>query len=212
MKWLDCGLKMVSNFSQFGPRIGHNVIQQRNNHVIQNFLVDTSIDFDPWPDFQIHHFNLAPVYFLSCFKKFLGLDLYLQINQSQNWVREDKLVGYPNENPCIPPWGRSQTTLTRFCLFLTTYPPALTFCMVWTLTRSGHFKTTSYLVNVVCKQNPMLKIPSETYSLKDVKSASILVNRPKKLHLALTEIPIFLFCVHSSWVFWTSEQKTVEKQ
>ena len=84
MKWLDCRLKMVSNFGQFGPRIGHNVIQQRNNHVIQNFLVDTSIDFDPWPDFQIHHFNLAPVYFLSCFKKFLGLDLYLQINQNQN--------------------------------------------------------------------------------------------------------------------------------
>ena len=88
MKWLDCRLKMVSNFGQFGSRIGHNVIQQRNNHVIQNFLVDTSIDFDPWPDFQIHHFNLAPVYFLSCFNKFLGLDLYLQINQNQNCVRE----------------------------------------------------------------------------------------------------------------------------
>ena len=93
MKWLDCGLKMVSNFGQFGPRIGHNVIQQRNDHVIQNLLVDTSIDFDPWPDFQIHHFNLAPVYFLSCFKKFLGLDLYLQINQNQNWVCENKLEG-----------------------------------------------------------------------------------------------------------------------
>ena len=26
--------------------------------------------------------------------------------------------------------GRSQTTLTRFCLFLTTYPPSLTFSMV----------------------------------------------------------------------------------
>ena len=91
MKWLDCGLKMVSNFGQFGSRIGHNVIQQRNNHVIQNFLVDTSIDFDPWPDFQIHHFNLAPVYFLSCFNKFLGLDLYLQMNQ--NCVREKNQWG-----------------------------------------------------------------------------------------------------------------------
>ena len=27
-------------------------------------------------------------------------------------------------------WGRSQTTLTRFGLFFTTYPPALTVCMV----------------------------------------------------------------------------------
>ena len=39
--------------------------------------------------------------------------------------------------------GRSQTTLTKLWLFLTTYPPPLTFCMVWTLTKSGHFWTTS---------------------------------------------------------------------
>ena len=50
--------------------------------------------------------------------------------------------------------GRSQTTLTRFWLFLTTYPPPLTFSMVWTLTWSGHFWTTYLprLVNVVCER------------------------------------------------------------
>ena len=50
--------------------------------------------------------------------------------------------------------GRSQTTLTWFWLLLTTYPPALTFFMVWTLTKSGHFCTTYLpcLVNVVCEQ------------------------------------------------------------
>ena len=32
--------------------------------------------------------------------------------------------------------GRSQTTLTRFWFFLTTYPPVLTFSMGWTLTKS----------------------------------------------------------------------------
>ena len=39
--------------------------------------------------------------------------------------------------------GHSQTTtLTRFWLFLTTYPTPLIFYMVWTLTKSGHFWTT----------------------------------------------------------------------
>ena len=61
--------------------------------------------------------------------------------------------------------GRSQTTFTRFWLFLTTYPPIapmLTFSMAWTLTKSGHFWTT-YLprhVNVVCERplNTMLLV------------------------------------------------------
>ena len=49
--------------------------------------------------------------------------------------------------------GRSQTTLTRFWPFLTTYPPVLTLLTVWTLTKSGHFTTTYLprLVNVVCE-------------------------------------------------------------
>ena len=38
--------------------------------------------------------------------------------------------------------GRSQTTLTRLCLFLTTYPPPLTFSTLWTLTKSQHILTT----------------------------------------------------------------------
>ena len=54
--------------------------------------------------------------------------------------------------------GRSQTTLTRFCLVLTTYSPALTISMVWTLTNSGHFWTTYLprLVNVDCERPPKL--------------------------------------------------------
>ena len=54
----------------------------------------------------------------------------------------------------IPIRGCSQITLTKFWLFLTNYPPALTFSMVWTLTKSGHFWTTylPHLVNVVCQQ------------------------------------------------------------
>ena len=49
--------------------------------------------------------------------------------------------------------GCSQTTLTRFWLFLTTYPPLLTFSTL-TLTKSGHFWTIYLpcLVNVVCEQ------------------------------------------------------------
>ena len=42
----------------------------------------------------------------------------------------------------------SQTTFTRFLLVLTTYPPALTFSMVWKFTKSGHFWTT-YLPRLV---------------------------------------------------------------
>ena len=47
----------------------------------------------------------------------------------------------------------SQTTLTRFWVFLTTYPPAFTFSMEKTLTKSEHFWTTFLhcLVNVACE-------------------------------------------------------------
>ena len=37
--------------------------------------------------------------------------------------------------------GRSQTKLTSFGLFLTTYPPPVTFLTLWTLTKSQHFWT-----------------------------------------------------------------------
>ena len=60
--------------------------------------------------------------------------------------------------------GRSQTTLTRFWVFLTTYPPVLTFSMVWKLTKSGHFWTTYLprLVNVVCER-PQTPLPLEIH-------------------------------------------------
>jgi len=47
--------------------------------------------------------------------------------------------------------GRSQTTLTRVWLFLTTYPPAFTFSALKTLTKDWHFGTT-YLPTVVCER------------------------------------------------------------
>ena len=64
------------------------------------------------------------------------------------------------------PRGRSQTTLTRFWIFLTTYPPALTFSMVWTLTKSGHFWTTYLprLINVVCEQTLKSVNPLQFFS------------------------------------------------
>ena len=40
--------------------------------------------------------------------------------------------------------GRSQTTLTSFWLFLTTYPPPLTFSTLWTLTKIDIFGLPTY--------------------------------------------------------------------
>ena len=37
--------------------------------------------------------------------------------------------------------GRSLTTLSSFCLFLTTYPPTLTFSTLWMLTKIWYFWT-----------------------------------------------------------------------
>ena len=91
------------------------------------------------------------------------------------WLWCFKLVGtklaifhhlnkYPGRICCIF-WidigVRSQTTLTRFWLFLTTYPPQLTFSMVWMLTKSGYFWTT-YLSTSYCKRN-LWTTPSVKY-------------------------------------------------
>ena len=45
---------------------------------------------------------------------------------------------------------RSQTTMTRFWLLLTTYPPLLTCSMVYTLTKSGHFWNTQRVMPNIC--------------------------------------------------------------
>ena len=84
------------------------------------------------------------------------IDFCLRSLQSQILDLEISLIG---DTFATAKRGRSQTTLTRFWLFLTTYPPALTFSMVWTLTKSGHSKTTYLpcLVNVVCER-PQTKI------------------------------------------------------
>ena len=60
----------------------------------------------------------------------------------------------------------SQTTLTSFCLFLTTYPPR-------TLTKNRHFLTNylPLLVNIVCEQqsvNLFLDFNKNTFEISDV--------------------------------------------
>ena len=62
--------------------------------------------------------------------------------------------------------GRSQTTLTRFWLFLTSYPPVSTFPMVRKLTKNAHFWTTYLpcLVNVVCERPLILEVRNQKYN------------------------------------------------
>ena len=107
--------------------------------------------------------------------------------------------------------GRSQTTLTRFSVFLTTYPPALTFSIVWTLTKSGYFWTTYLprLVNVVCER-PLRHQPYLTNWLKILLGLdfsgdmlSIILNG-EKVTTAFLEIKSCLwiknrFFSHSVW-------------
>ena len=63
--------------------------------------------------------------------------------------------------------GRSQTTLTRFLAYLTTYPHKLTFSMVWTLIKSEHFCTTYLpcLVNVICERPLTLRLRVLSYQV-----------------------------------------------
>ena len=81
--------------------------------------------------------------------------------------------------------GRSQTTLIRFWLFLTTYPPLLTFSMISTLAKSGHFWTTylSSLVKVVCERPPSLHsrryLPSISRSLRPKSMANHIDGLPR---------------------------------
>ena len=58
----------------------------------------------------------------------------------------------------VSPMGAVTDYVDKILAFLTTYPPALTFSMVWTLTKRGHFWTTYLprLVNVVCER-PLIK-------------------------------------------------------
>ena len=61
----------------------------------------------------------------------------------------------------------SQTTLERF---LTTYPPALTFSMVWTLAKSGHFWT----FTLSSLSDPNLLIKSTSNALSFYRSQNVL--------------------------------------
>ena len=69
--------------------------------------------------------------------------------------RDCVLLLYNNKYKLVK--GSFTNYVDRILAFLTTYPPALTFSMVWMLTKSGHFKTTylPHLVNVVCER-PLL--------------------------------------------------------
>ena len=72
--------------------------------------------------------------------------------------------------------GCLQTTLTSLWLFLTTYPPALTFSNLWTLTKSQHFWTTypPLLVNVVFERPLVQLFPSYWAHLLKFKLAKII--------------------------------------
>ena len=97
----------------------------------------------------------------------------------------------------------SQTMLTRFWVFLTTYPPALTISMVWTLTNSGHFWTTYLprLVNVVCER-PLRTFFCEIYILSrnryffrlsfEVVSPRKVLKKYTKKQRGLSDIPSYL--------------------
>ena len=107
--------------------INENHVMSKLREISAYIYKEGSISWAVW-----RTFCLLQLFQLNCLEQPLG------DNPSTNNIR-----------------GRSQTTLTRFWYFLTTYPPALTFSMVWMLTKSVHFKTTYLprLENVVCERH-----------------------------------------------------------
>ena len=124
------------------------------------------------------------------------------------WVAIEKAIEHCI-NPCLidPPlvitkgsFTNYVCTLTRFWLFLTTYPPALTFSMVWMLTKSGHFRTTylPFLVNVICER----PLDYETRQHKILFDWIMIVNRWKKFHACLSKSQIFYGSADRPLLIW----------
>ena len=105
-------------------------------------------------------FFYSLMFIFLCFSCINNLFFLCSFRYEQKFYTRSSLLPSPffysvvNGREVIFIGGRSQTTLTRFWLFLTTYPPALTFSMVYTLTKTGHFWNTYLprLVNVVCER------------------------------------------------------------
>ena len=128
---------------------------QETLHLKQTFLLMILIVMVPFKIFS----NLTPKWKISSI--FCGLfrksQLY-ELTSNSKIVKKhywNSLHVVPVRLP-HPVRCRSQTTLTRFWLFLTTYPPPLTFSTLWTLTKIQHFWTTysPSLVNIVCERPP----------------------------------------------------------
>ena len=137
------------------PGLGLEVIQQLRG---QNF----AIYWPPplrrqflykhfWPPLPPHLVHAVIAWPLTCQSRRKYAFIYLQVFLSK---RQTFMIFHNLMWNYIRIWGRSQTTLTEFLLFLTTYPPALTFSMLWRLTESEHFWTTYLpcLVNIVCER------------------------------------------------------------
>ena len=112
---------------------------------------------------------------ITCFKAPIRNNLFYYIMSSSDlpklWTTSSKMAIVWLSNSFFSVQnkrGRSQTMLTRFWLFLTTYSPALTFSMVWTLRKSRHFKTVYLpgLVNIVYER-PQRNLSDSFFSCGD---------------------------------------------
>ena len=98
---------------------------------------------------------LSPQFIWDSKNKNKNPSLSLRAQSRQTTCKQTQILGCPFDlDMKTDKKLGSQTKLTKFCPFLTTYPPALTFSIVWMLTKIGHFWTTYLprLVNVVCEQ------------------------------------------------------------
>jgi hypothetical protein len=100
--------------------------------------------------------QLSKYIFLFLYKE-TSSHFYIKYTHKENSEKVDHVHVFISYVAQFPLRGRSQTMLPIFWLFLTTYPPALTFSMVWKLTKSGHFWTT-YLPTLSCKRNLWMTI------------------------------------------------------
>ena len=90
--------------------------------------------------------------------------------------------------------GRSQNMLTRFWFYSTTYRPALTIVIVWTLTKSGHFKTTYLprLVNIVCER-PLIW-PKKEWKINEINNFLSFVFSIFLVPMLTSTETVYFFC------------------
>ena len=86
-----------------------------------------------------------------------------------------------------------------FGFFLTTNPPTLTFSMVWTLTKSGHFRTTYLTRYVVCKYSKADNCKESRESRKECINSKSGINQifyfPPKPYEKISTRILYFFCI-----------------